>query len=989
VAGELETVAFLFTDIEGSTAMLRAQPDSYGQILSEHGALVRAAISAAGGTERGTEGDSFFCTFPTVGAAVSAAYRAQQALTSHPFPHGGPVWVRMGIHVGAAAHHGRELVGLAIHYAARVAATGHGGQILLSSAAQMMGRNELPAGLWTVDLGRHRLKDFPDVEHLYQLAAEDLRRDFPPPRTEVERSDNLPVALTSFVGREAQLVDVAALVAAHRLVTLFGPGGTGKTRMAIELAGRVGGDLADGVRFVELATAEDEEHLEAAMAVALGVRQGSSGTVAPSADWSPDRSVRQRLVDALRTRQILIVFDNCEHLVTACAALATELLMSCPGVTIVATSQRQLGVRGEVTYRVPPLSVPHESATASEQSESEAVRLFVDRATKRRSDLHIDEAGMRAVASICRKLDGLAHAIELAAARSSVLSPGQILSFLEDQPSFLTGGEAGRHQTLRGALDWSYGLLTAEEQRTLRQLAVFTGDFDLEAARSVVDSDPAHAFAVLDQLSSLADKSLLESETGVAVVRYRLLEGTRQYALEKLAHAREEMDARDRHADHYVALAEAVEPDLRRHGMVQALDRVESELDNLTAAIDHLCIVGTGDRAVRLAGALSHFFVVRGYLSQGRQHLSRSLKASPGADPATLALGAARLASLALFAGDSDDASVLALEALEHAEGHQAIPARISALLTLGLVDANRNRLSDAGQRQRAALLLSQDTGDDWSTAYAENNLGNLELAGGDLRGAADHYEIALTLRRRLGDAWGTTWTLYRLGALATFAGQTDEARKVLAEGCDISTSIRFDQGRVLCLLGLGDAALADGDHVACVDAYEGALAGADDLEDPTVAAIAQGGLVVAAVYANDPAEARRRLADSRLDVPFPFLRAFWLRGAGLLAWAEGDPVRARTLLAEGLSIRAALHDQRRVAEALDDLAAVVVDDDPDRAASLAAAAAAIRDRVGVTLPAGRRAMVEAVHERVRDRPAWAAGSALPIDDAVALALVG
>jgi predicted ATPase/class 3 adenylate cyclase len=978
------TSAFLFTDIEGSTELLRSEPDRYARILEEHAALVRRAVAEFGGTERKTVGDSFFCTFATARSAVLASYAAQQALRDHPFSHGASVPVRMGIHVGAAAERGGELVGLAINFGARIAASAHGGQVLVTDAVRALVTDELPEGMWLLDLGLHRFKDFPRPARVFQLCASDLVHQFPPLKSlGAGPLGNLPVQLTSFFGRDGELESVHRLLGPHKLVTLVGTGGSGKTRLAVELASRASSAFADGAWFVDLAAVDDGGGVDAAVAAAIGVREGGSGTVAPSGDWAPDRPVRQRVVDALCGKSALVILDNCEHVIEHSAALTTAVLQGCPDVRIIATSRQFLDVPGELAFRVPPLDG------------ADAIDLFVDRATGVRPGGSFDASARGAIEDICRRVDGLPFAIELAAARVKVLSVMQIRDHLDDRLRFLRAGSGttagSRHHTLRAILDWSYELLALDEQRGLRRLSVFVGTFDLDAATAVIGSS---RFDALDVLSALVEKSLLETEGESPTVRYRLLEGTRQYAYEKLIEAGDELDATAAHAIWFVALAEEIEPELAGASQATFLDRLERERGNLFAALEAGASTAAelvGAEVIRLASALTQFFLVRGFLSEGRQHLARALEACSAAPPSVTSLATARLSMLALFEGDSDDAERYAAEALRLSSGiSETVVAQARAHNTLGQVAANRGRLDEAERHQRTALALSGGASDDWGVAYTHNYLGSVYMRAGRLGDARSQFEAALAVRRRLGDAWGLTWTCYRMGVLALFEGKVREARSRLQEGSALAYSIGFDQGRMLCLVSLGDAAVEEGDDDAAREHYEAALHGAEVLDDPTVVAIALAGLAAVSARAGEVEQGRAQLDDSRLaTVTFPALQAARAHSAAVVARCSGDHVSAIEMQRTALRSRASVGDLRRVAEELEDLGSLVWEarQARDEAAYLAGAASAIRERIGAANPPARAAALTSLRTTLSSEAAWERGEAATIDAAIEVAL--
>ncbi len=503
----METFTFLFTDIEGSTALLRRLRESlYAQVLADYRSVIRSGLAAHGGREVDTQGDGLFAVFSSPSACLAAVTEMQADLEAHAWADGERVRVRMGIHTGEASESATGLVGLDVHRAARVAAVGYGGQVLLSETAATMVRDSLPAQAALRDLGVHRLKDLGRPEHIFQLEAPGLQADFPPLRSlgHPALRNNLPAQLATFIGRSRELAEVRALVESSRLVTLTGAGGSGKTRLSLQVAAEMLGGTSDGVWLVELATVTDAEAVPAAIGRTLGVAV------------QPRRPVLETLLDALALQDILIVLDNCEHLIDACAKTADAILRRCPRVHLIATSREPLGIGGEALYRVPSLSLPGSSDSGvAAAGSSDAVALFVDRARAQGASLTLDEQTIPLIVAICRRLDGLPLAIELAAARLRSLSLSGLHDRLDQRFRLLTGGNRAalaRQQTLRATVEWSYSLLNAAEQQLLGRLSVFAESFALDAAEGVCGFGDIEVFDVTDLLGALVDKSLVLAE---------------------------------------------------------------------------------------------------------------------------------------------------------------------------------------------------------------------------------------------------------------------------------------------------------------------------------------------------------------------------------------------------------------------------------------------------------------------------------------------
>jgi len=543
------TVTFLFTDIEGSTRLLREFGDRYAQVLTEHRRVLRTKFAERGGREVDTQGDALFVVFPSARDALSAAVAAQRAVVRHVWPDQLDVRVRMGLHTGEARLGEEGYVGLDVHRAARIGAAAHGGQILLSQTIRDLVADELPAEVSLQDLGERRLRDFARPQRLFQVVAPGLITDFPPLESLEVLPNNLPIQLTSFIGREREIAEIKELMRSTRLLTLTGAGGCGKTRLALQVAADVVETFRDGVWFVDLVGLSDPTIVPQAVASTLGMREASG------------RPLLAMLADYLRDRHVLLVLDNCEHLVVACAQLADNLLGACPHLQILATSREAVGIEGEQTFRVPSLSVPdlQRLPTLEKLTDYEAVRLFTERARWSQSAFRVTYQNAEAVARVCVQLDGIPLAIEMAAARVKVLTVEQIATRLNDRFRLLSAGSRTalpRHQTLRATMDSSHDLLPEKERRVLRRASVFAGGWTLEAAEAICAGDGVEASEILDPLTRLVDKSLVIAEPHGGETRYRLLETVRQYGRDRLAESGETAGIRTRHRDWYLEFAE-------------------------------------------------------------------------------------------------------------------------------------------------------------------------------------------------------------------------------------------------------------------------------------------------------------------------------------------------------------------------------------------------------------------------------------------------
>jgi predicted ATPase/class 3 adenylate cyclase/DNA-binding CsgD family transcriptional regulator len=848
----METYMFLFTDIEGSTALLqRAGGGVYARVLSDHHGLIRLALAVHGGREVDTQGDAFFAVFSSPTACVAAVLQMQQAIGAHAWPAGEQVRARMGIHTGEASKTAAGLEGLDVHRAARVAAVAHGGQVLVSEAAAVLVRDSLPPGAALTDLGVHRLKDLGRPEHVFQLHAAGLRAEFPPLRSlgSTALPNNLPAQLATFIGRGRELAEVRALVESCRLVTLTGAGGCGKTRLGLQVAAELLDGSGDGVWLVELAAVADQDAVAPAVAGALGIT------------GQPGRPAAETLLDALAPQDILIVLDNCEHLIGACAKTAELILRGCPRVHLLATSREPLGIAGEAIYRVPSLSLPGPGDPGPVSPESsDAVALFTDRAKMQGVRLAGDEQTAALVVSVCRRLDGMPLAIELAAARLRSLSLASLHDRLDQRFRLLTGGSrtaVARQQTLRATVDWSYSLLGGAEQLLLRRLSVFPEGFDLDAAEAVGGFGDLDALDVAGLLGSLADKSLVGAEPAGGTLRYRLLETIRQFAAERLAEAGEDeaAAAAAAHCAHFLGVAEAAAPHLTGPDQGRWLARLDAEQANLRRAAGHAAGHPEGTaRLLRFGVALRRYWLARSRDQEARGLLLPALQ-RPGAqaDPrlfaaalvsATIAahamssgparrlgdqavevalrLGDERLLieSLAVscdayfFAGEPETGLPLGQEAVERArrlgDDVRLGESLMAYLLCCDLIDPARY-----AQLFAEAIACTRRSGDQLMSYYLYNDAGLRALRAGDVPAARAHLEAAAQAMRVIGEAHHVS---VNLGWVLRQEADPDGARSMFGASLRVSRRNGDHAGVAYAILGLACLAADRGDwHQAAV----------------------------------------------------------------------------------------------------------------------------------------------------------------------------
>jgi predicted ATPase/class 3 adenylate cyclase len=744
------TVTFLFSDIEGSTRLLTALGDRYPSILETHSEIVRSAIGANDGTVVSTEGDSFFAVFPSALGAVSAAADAQRELAQHPWPSGTEVSVRIGIHTGEGRLGADNYVGLDVHRASRIAAAGHGGQTILSGTTQALVGTELGDGLSLSDLGSHRLKDLPSADRLWQLDVDSLLRNFPTIKSQDARPNNLPDSATPLIGRNEELMTVAELLGKRPLLTLIGPGGAGKTRLALAAGRQALDDFADGVFFVPLEDARDRAAVVSAVAVALGVRE------------KPERDLTDGVLLFLRERELLLILDNFEQVISA-APLITEMLAGSPRLRIIVTSREVLHLSSEQSYDVPPLALP-ESGDLDElavMSQIEAVALFIERAQAVRSDFTLTAENATAVAEICARLDGLPLAIELAAARLRLLTPQQILERLDHRLGLLSGGAADlpeRQRSLRGAIEWSYELLTDTDRRLFERLAVFAGGWTLDAAEEVCRPTAELGVDFLEGLSSLADKSLVRAQEEAAEPRFGMLQVVREFALDKLGASGDSELIRRRHAEYVMALAERAGPELVGFDMRAWNRRLRRDEENVRSALGWALEAGEADIGLRTASAIWRHWHYVGVPREGRDWLQALLE-QPSASAATQikARGLSALASLLYWLGEMSQADELYSQALAiyRQLGDEArVTETIEAMLW---TDVGRGDYEGAMSRAHEALERYRSAGDRAGLARTDAWL----TAGGFMMGFAVPVEAALAstnealeAAREQGNAW-------------------------------------------------------------------------------------------------------------------------------------------------------------------------------------------------------------------------------------------
>jgi predicted ATPase/class 3 adenylate cyclase len=816
------TVTFLYSDIEGSATLWEREPDQMRAACARHDEIMHTSIAGHGGRVFKVIGDAFQAAFSITRQALAAGLAAQRALSAEAWPTSSPIRVRIGLHVGPAEASGVDYTTThTLNRVARIMSAGHGGQVLLSEPVASLVRGDLPVEVSLRDLGHHRMKGLSQPERLFQLVAPGLPAEFPRLNTLSLAASNLPTALTPFIGRQVELDAARKLLSQSRLLTLVGAGGCGKSRLALQLAGEVQSAYRDGVWLVELAPLADPALVPTTVSRVVGVQE------------DPARPCLESLQEQLRDRALLLVLDNCEHVIVACAGLSEALLRTCPSLHILASSREALGIAGEHTYRVPSLAAPDPAhlPPIEHLAQLDAIRLFVERAATARAGFALTAQNASAIAQICQRLDGMPLAIELAAARVKVLSVEQIAARLDDRFRLLTGGNRTalpRQQTLRAMIDWSYSLLSEADRLLFRRLAVFVNGWTLEAAEEVCAGDGLDAGEILDALTRLVDKSLVTTNELGDATRYRRLETIRQYARDRFIETDEVEAVRNRHLEFYERFAEQAGQQVGLNLHADWTRRIEAERDNIRAALEW----GVALRplnALRIAASLSLFWSASGHAVEGHRWMQQALdrcQALPPEVRATpeytraLAHGLFGLAQLTMTHGRN-------AEALAQAEQSVALYRQVGDQQGLGQALVMVGRAMEwLGQQDAAVpilhegLELARANGSLAAGLLALFSLGRLATARGEFDLARRYVEETVEWAHETGVNWQSGVAAEALGRLAAFQGRYEEARAQFERALPILREIGASFNIILTRTEIAHLERRQGNYAAALELY-------------------------------------------------------------------------------------------------------------------------------------------------------------------------
>ena len=898
------TVTFLFTDIEGSTKLAQGHPDKWESLQQRHHAILQSTIELHNGHVFQIIGDAFCAAFHTASDGLNAAIDAQQKLQTENWD-GSLVKVRMGLHTGSAELRGDDYHGyLSLVLVQRVMSVAYGGQVLLSNASAELIHNELPQGIALRDMKEHRLKGLLNPERLWQIVAADLEQNFPPLQSLNEIPNNLPVQLTSFVGRENEIAELKQELNDHRLVTLTGSGGTGKTRLSLQIATDLLEQFDHGVWFIELAPLTDPDLIPQTILSAIGISE------------QPNKTPLEILKEYLHKKKMLIVLDNCEHLVTTSAQVVNALLNAAPNLKVLASSREALGVKGELSYPVPSLSLPDLKHLPSieQLSQYEAVRLFIDRALLVAPHFVADKDNAPFIAQICYRLDGIPLAIELAAARIKMLSVEQISKRLDDRFRLLTGGARTalpRQQTLRALIDWSYDILSENERLLLQRLSVFAGGWTLEAAEEVCSGNGIETYDVLDLLSQLVNKSLVVimeySQSGET--RYRMLETIRQYAREKLLEVGGSEVVRNRHLAYFVKLVEQAEPELYRANQVKWLKHLDNELDNFRMAWEW-AINNDVEAGLRIFATPWRFWIARGYFQELGEWIAQLLERYHIVN--ALQVKALVVYSYCFFRnGNFTETVRIARQSLQMARTISDKQLEAFCLSALGLFTLVQGNMGEGIPLLKQGLAIYRASGDKIGQADTLEWLSN---APNEIEYAIDLARESLSLCRELGHLHGIKGSILSLARLSIVKGDFSSSAPWLEEALSISRELGDQAGEAEMHEVYGHLAYWQGDYEQAIAQFEEAIILSEKIGDKFRYLWAQVNIAYAVLRQRDNQRAREMFEDciqSSQESGSLITLAYAVEGLASLNVYQGRPKHAVQLFAWANCMREMMNNQR------------------------------------------------------------------------------
>lgn len=1027
-------ITFLFTDIEGSTKLWERHPEEMRIAHARHNQIVRDAIESHHGYIFQVIGDSFCSAFQNANDAVHASVAAQLALQIENWGKA-VIKVRMGIHTGHAEiqENGDYQGYLSLSRVQRLMSAGHGGQVLLSHAAMEGVQDKLPAGAALRDMGEKRLKDLSQPEHIYQLIIPNLSTEFPPLKTLEIYRHNLPAQTTAFIGREKEIAEIKKLVADHRIVTLTGSGGAGKTRLSLQVAAECLDQFANGVWFIELAALADPSLITGSVLSAMGLHEKDSNF--------------NTLANIIGNQSVLLILDNCEHLIEDCARLVERLTQACPKLHVLASSREAFEIAGEHPYRVPSLPFPDPKLLPSleEIAESESVQLFVERVKTYAPTFSLTEKNASSVAQICSRLDGIPLALELAAARVKVMSVEQMASRLGDVFSLLTSGSRTalpRQQTLRALIEWSYDLLSDAEKTVFRRLSAFSGGWSLEAAEAVCADAGQNGILphmVMDILARLVDKSLVIKEEVNGEARFHMLETIRQYAQFKMFASEEVEDAKNRHRDWYMKLAETAEPKLRTGEQLPWLNRLEMEHDNLRAAMKWCIEQKQIEQALRIPSALAYFWEIHGHDEEGRNWFKQALELegqSAEKHPYHWATATSGLFSLSWYLPVVDDLKTDMEKTVDifRARGDTFRLGR--ALYQYGLYPMSANDFDTAREVFEESRKAYQSINDQWGVGECLHCRAHIEEDDGNAEKAWDYFAESLKALKPIGDRWSLFHPVGDSGRLAANQGDLEGAKKILLESVQTFEELGNRAWVSNSLRGLSRVYFLAGDYSQARDYLEKSMAIATAINSASELAWTHYriGLIHWAEKQNEKAHQSLLSALSMIErtgnaSDISFLKVIagfteccngvetqgrkkmetelerirretpvdihdllpWFAHA---LWLEKDLPRAKQTYLEALAGVSKMRWFIRIPECLEGLGKVAVtENDFERAARLFAAAEAMREGMGTPIPPVMRGEYDTHVQILREKLGedvhhiWSSGRGTTIADTVNYAL--